>query len=149
MNNKSYVMLKPDCITRNLVNEVKKMITDNGFIITDEKEIIVDKETILKHYQDVIERLNSDSFKDSILKAFVGKKVIAMQITSTTKDCIKDFRDLVGPTDPSKADNNTIRGKYGIDSMEASKKEGRMLNNLIHASDSSENAQKEISLWFK
>lgn len=146
--NKSYVMLKPDCIERGLTDTLIQEIKDNGFQIEKQKEVLVEEDRILKHYAEVIERLNSDSFKQSIIDAFVGKKVIALVITNDTGDCITKFREFIGPTDPAKADKNTIRGKYGIDSMEKSKADGRMLNNLIHASDSEENATKEISLWF-
>ncbi|MEG0239939.1 nucleoside-diphosphate kinase [Anaerorhabdus sp.] len=146
--NQSYVMFKPDCLQRELVDELKKVIEENGFTIVKSKEVLVDEERILKHYEEVIERLNSDSFKQSIINAFVGKKVIAMEITNNSGDCIEKFRALLGPTDPAKASPQTIRGKYGNDSMEKSKAEGRMLNNLVHASDSEENAQKELELWF-
>ncbi|SJZ50761.1 nucleoside-diphosphate kinase [Anaerorhabdus furcosa] len=146
--NRSYVMFKPDCIERDLSDELVKTIEENGFIIEKSKEVLVDEDRILQHYAEVIERLNSESFKQSILNAFVGKKVIAMQITNNTGDCIAKFRELLGPTDPAKAAPTTIRGKYGNDSMEKSKAEGRMLNNLVHASDSEENAEKELMLWF-
>ncbi|MEA4875381.1 nucleoside-diphosphate kinase [Anaerorhabdus sp.] len=147
--NKSYVMLKPDCFERNLVDTLIQEIKDNGFRIEAEKEVVVDEKRILKHYEEVIERLNSDSFKESVLKAFVGKKVLALEITNDTGDCVTKFRELIGPTDPAKADKNTLRGKYGNDSMEKSKAEGRMLNNLIHASDSEDSAKKELGLWFE
>ncbi|MEG0177174.1 nucleoside-diphosphate kinase [Anaerorhabdus sp.] len=146
--NKSYVMLKPDCFERNLVDTLIQEIKDHGFRIEAQKEVVVEESRILKHYEEVIERLNSDSFKESVINAFVGKKVLAMQITNDTGDCIAKFREFIGPTDPSKAGKETMRGKYGNDSMEKSKSEGRMLNNLIHASDSEESAQKELALWF-
>ncbi|MEI7667708.1 MAG: nucleoside-diphosphate kinase, partial [Erysipelotrichaceae bacterium] len=64
-------------------------------------------------------------------------------------DIVAQVRTIVGPTDPAKADPNTIRGRFGTDTMEKSKSEKRLLRNLIHASDSDENAQKELELWFK
>lgn len=146
--NKSYVMLKPDCYQRNLVPTLIDEIKANGFIIVNEKEVIVSEEKILKHYEEVITRLQSDSFKQSVLKAFVGQRVLALEITNDTGDCIEKFREFIGPTDPAKADKTTLRGKYGKDSLQQSMAEGRMLNNLIHASDSEENAEKELALWF-
>lgn len=147
--NQSFVMLKPDCIERELCEELIEDIKSNHFQIKKMEKRVVDETTILKHYQEVIERLNSDDFRNSILKAFVGKEVVIMEITNESGDAISKFRELIGPTDPSKAGKETIRGKYGNDSMEKSKAEKRMLNNLIHASDSEKSAESELALWFK
>lgn len=147
--NQSFVMLKPDCIERGLCEELIEDIKLNHFQVKKMEKRVVDETTILKHYQEVIERLNSDDFRNSILKAFVGKEVVIMEITNESGDAIVKFRELIGPTDPSKAGKETIRGKYGNDSMEESKVEKRMLNNLIHASDSEKSAETELALWFK
>lgn len=147
--NRTYVMLKPDCFKRGLVPTLIAEIKANGFIVENEKEVIVSEDLILKHYKEVIERLNSDSFTNSVIKAFVGKPVVALQLSNETGDCIEKFREFMGPTDPAKAEMNTLRGKYGNDSLAQSMAEGRMLNNLIHASDSEENAMKELALWFE
>lgn len=146
--NKTFVMLKPDCVERNLCEKLIEVIKDNNFQIVKQEKRIVNEETILKHYQEVIERLHSEEFKNSVLKAFVGKEVVIMEVTNNTDDAITAFRELIGPTDPSKAGKDTIRGSYGNDSMDKSKAEHRMLNNLIHASDSAQSAQFELNLWF-
>lgn len=143
----TYVMLKPDCLERHLSETLIQEILNHGFQIGRQKDVIVDEKRILAHYAEVIERLNSDSFKQSVINAFVSKTVIALEITGND-DVIQRFREFIGPTDPAKAPKESLRGKYGNDSMEQSKAEGRMLNNLIHASDSEESALKELQLWF-
>jgi len=62
---------------------------------------------------------------------------------------VAKVRKLIGATDPAAADRDTIRGIYGIDTMTKARAEKRMLMNLIHASDSDDNAKQEIKLWFK
>ena len=146
--NKTFIIFKPDSLQRNLVETLKKEIQTAGFNIESEKSVNVTEALILNHYQEVIARVPIPDFKNRILKAFVGKEVICCILTSTHPDTVAAFRTLLGATNPPEADPQSLRGKYGIDSYDQSKKEERMLNNLIHASDSDENALKEIDLWF-
>lgn len=149
MPQKTLVLLKPDAIKRNLVDTLIHEFESHRFMILRQEERIVDADTILKHYEEVIARVPIADFKDRILKAFVGKTIRCLELTSTSDHTIDDLRTFIGATDPAKADPKSLRGKYGIDTMEKSSNEKRMLENLIHASDSVENAQKELALWFK
>ncbi len=144
----TFIIFKPDCFERQLEATLLKEIIDHGYQIKERKEVIVSKEIILKHYQEVIERVPIPDFKDRILNAFVDKKVWIMILSSNSDNTVNDFREFLGKTNPVDADPQSLRGKYGNDSYEKSGNEKRMLNNLIHASDSSENAQREIKLWF-
>ncbi len=146
--NKTFSILKPDCLERNLQKEILEAIQKAGFIIVQKKEIVVSEATILKHYEEVIAKVGTVEFRNSILDSFVGQKVIILEIGGQ-ENTISSFRELVGATDPAKASHNSIRGKYGEDSMEKAMIEKRMLNNLIHASDSESNVDKELNLWFK
>lgn len=149
MPQKTLVLLKPDAIKRKLEPTLIHEFESHGFTIVRQQERIVDAQTILKHYEEVIARVPIVDFKDRILKAFVGKTIRCLELTSSSEHTIDDLRTLIGATDPAKADPNSLRGKYGMDTMEKSSAEKRMLENLIHASDSVESAQKELSLWFK
>jgi nucleoside-diphosphate kinase len=71
------------------------------------------------------------------------------ELESKENNIVAKVRELIGATDPSKAGPDTIRGKYSDDSMDLAKQQQRLVHNLIHASDSDENAHKEIELWFK
>ena len=145
---KTFIIFKPDCFERHLENILLKEITDHDFQIIQQKEVIVSKEIILEHYKEVIERVKIPDFKDRILKAFVNKKVWIMILDSKSDSTVDDFRTFLGKTNPVEADPQSLRGKNGNDSYEKSANEQRMLNNLIHASDSNENAEREIKLWF-
>ena len=150
MKQSTFIMFKPDTIERNLTQVLLKVFTDHGYAVERSKEVTVDEKLILKHYEEVIKAVNADYFQNAILKVFVGKKVWVYELSKDTdQDVIHQVRELVGATDPLLADPDSIRGCYGNDSKAAAMKEKRMLMNLIHASDSKENVEKEIKLWFE
>lgn len=78
-----------------------------------------------------------DSLKDKpiVLAVYEGEEIV------------RNIREKVGPTDPVKAPKTTIRGKYSDDSLEKSKTERRVTANVIHASDSCGEAEREINVW--
>lgn len=141
-------MLKPDAIERRLQDDIIQIFLNEGYHIIRKKEVIVSENLILKHYEEVIQKVNQAYFKEAILKTFVGKKVIVLEITKDVEHLVEEVRTLVGATDPVKADIKSIRGQFKDDSLEVAMKEKRTLRNLIHASDSVENAKIEMNLWF-
>lgn len=145
----TFVMLKPDAIERHLEKHIIDIFIEEGYDILRQKRVIVTKDIILSHYDEVIKRLDLEYFTAAIIDAFDGKDVIVLELKHAQKDCIQAIRTLIGATDPSKADQDSIRGKYGKDSFEKASKEKRMINNLIHASDSIESYEKEVALWFE
>lgn len=148
MLSSTFIMLKPDAIERKLEDQIIGIFLHENYHIVRKKEVIVSEKLILKHYEEVIQKVNQAYFKEAILKTFVGQKVIALEITKDSDHLVEDVRALVGLTDPAKADEMSIRGKFKDDSLEVAMKEKRTLRNLIHASDSIENAQLEMKLWF-
>lgn len=148
MKKSTFIMLKPDAIERRLQDDIIQIFLNEGYHIIRKKEVIVSENLILKHYEEVIQKVNQAYFKEAILKTFVGKKVIALEITKDVEHLVEDVRTLVGATDPVKADIKSIRGQFKDDSLEVAMKEKRTLRNLIHASDSVENAKIEMNLWF-
>lgn len=149
MKQSTFIMFKPDTIERHLENVLIQFFLDHGYHIERSREVIVDEKLILTHYEEVIQAVNKDYFKDGVLKAFLGKKVLAYEISKDSSDVIHEVRDLIGATDPSKALPNSIRGKFGMDSIEHAINQKRMVNNLIHASDSKESVERELKLWFE
>jgi nucleoside-diphosphate kinase len=144
----TFIILKPDAIERGLDESIINDFITNGFDILRKQTIVVNEPRILSHYDEVIKRLNIPYFKQAIIEEFVGKTVMAIELVHKTQDSIITMRSLIGATDPIQAHRDSIRGKYGNDSMAAALKEMRMIRNLIHASDSIESVQKEIQLWF-
>lgn len=148
MEQSTFIMLKPDALSRNLADTILDIFLDQGYQIIRKKEVFVSKDLILKHYDEVIHRVNQAYFEKAIIDTFVNKKVVIFEMTKPSSSLIDDVRLLVGATDPVKADPESIRGKYQDDSLELAMKEKRTLRNLIHASDSLEHAKQEIKLWF-
>jgi nucleoside-diphosphate kinase len=149
MASRTFIMLKPDAIEKNLERDVLAFFKDYGIEVVRWDTVIIDESLIMNHYQEVIDKLNLPDFPNRIKAYFVGKTVRIFEMESKENNVVTKVRELIGPTDPSKAGSDTIRGKYSDDSMELAKQEQRLVHNLIHASDSDENAQKEINLWFK
>lgn len=142
-------MLKPDAIEKKLESEILGFFKDHGIEVVRWDTVLVDEPLIMNHYQEVIEKLNLPDFPHRIRSYFVGKTVRIFELESKENNVVAKVRELIGATDPSKAGPDTIRGKYSNDNMELAKQEQRLVHNLIHASDSDENAYKEINLWFK
>lgn len=144
----TFILLKPDALKRGLKDDILSFFAKRSFTIIRQKLVTVDEEKILNHYQEVIERIGSVDFRQAVLREFVNETVCVVEIASEHCDVVAWVRDLIGSTDPVAARLDTIRGMYGEDSMADARAENRMLRNLIHASDSDENVQKELLLWF-
>lgn len=128
----SLVILKPDAVLRRIVGiRVLENFLEKGFGIENFLELQVSEGLAEKHYA---EHKGKPFFPN--LKAYIMLcPVVAMVVTG--RGIIKTIREMAGATMANKADSGTIRGKYGI--------WGGI--NVIHASDSSESAKREIKLW--
>ena len=145
---KTFILLKPDALKRGLVEPILSMFEEAELHIIQSKRVIVTQDKIINHYKEVIERLDLPHFQGAILDFFEGKEVL-IAIVQSEEDTVSKVRSLIGATDPKKAEPHTVRGLYGIDSFELANAEKRMIQNLIHASDSLESAQFETQLWFE
>lgn len=145
---KTFVIIKPDALQRVLGSDILTFLKERGLKIERMKKVIVQKEKILAHYDDVIKRLKLDYFPSAILKEFEGKEVWILLMSAKEGDPVALTRKLIGATDPAKAEKNTVRGTWGLDTLQKSINEKRMLQNLIHASDSLEAVEREQKIWF-
>ena len=143
----SFVMLKPDCLARQLTSKVIERLKANHINIEIFDCRLVSEDIIYNHYSEKINELGN-IFKERTRKEFAGKYVIPIIVSSESKDVISKVRKIVGATDPCKAEPGTIRGDFGEDSFEIAMQEDRIVANLIHASDSYESYLNEAKLWF-
>ena len=132
-NERSFIMLKPDGVHRQLIAEIIGRFERRGYKLVGIKVIVPSKELAGAHYEEHKER----PFFPKLVNFLSSGAVIAMVWEG--KDVIKTGRQMIGATNPLSSAVGTIRGDFGIDT-------GR---NIIHGSDSIEAAQREISLWFK
>ena len=126
-------IIKPDAVERNLESKIKTIFQNNGFKIIKEKKIKLEKEDAEKFYK-VHE---TKPFYNDLCEYLSSGAIIVMVLER--ENAIKSNRDLMGATDPSKAQEGTIRKLFGMS----------IDKNSVHGSDSRENAKIEIDFFFK
>ncbi len=132
MIERSFVMLKPDAVLRRLMGTVLTRFEERGLKLVAVKMMNISEELAKEHYGEHKEK----PFFNDLVSYITSAPVLAMVIEGD--DCISLIRKMVGATNPKEADLGTIRGDYALDT-------GR---NIIHASDSSASAKREIALFF-
>lgn len=148
MSPRTFIFIKPDAIERSLTGAIKSFFLNKGFKILREKTITTSAEQILFHYRVVLDRVKTPGFKEGLLKEFVNRDIILIELESSEDQSVERVRSLIGATDPAKADKETIRGKYGFDSIAKATEDRRMLQNLIHASGTHNEYIEEVNFWF-
>jgi nucleoside-diphosphate kinase len=129
---KTYIMLKPDCIRRGLMGEVIARIEKKGYKITNVKMMSLNEGILREHYAHIADK----PFFPEILDFMTSGPVLGMIVEG--EDVIKGMRLLMGSTKVEEALPGTIRGDYATFTAE----------NIIHGSDSPENAEIEIKRFF-
>jgi len=129
---RSLVLIKPDAIQRGLAGEIISRLEKKGLKIVAMKMLHMDKNLAQRHY--AVHK--GKTFFDDLVYFITSSPIIA--IVFQGKNAVEIIRQMMGETDPAKAQLGTIRGDFGID----------IGHNLIHGSDSLENASNEIDLFF-
>lgn len=133
---RTLILLKPDAVARGLIGEVLRRIEAKGYAITALRQRTADQDLLAEHYA---EHLGQPFYPG--LVEFMGSGPLVAAIIEGNR-VIEGVRALVGATDPTTAAPGSIRGDLGHDAG------AKTHHNLIHASDSSESAAREIALWF-
>ena len=126
-------IIKPDAVERDLSDQIKNEFKKNGFNIKNEKKIELTKSDAEQFYK-VHE---TKPFYQDLCQYLSSGPIIAMILEK--ENAISANRELMGSTDPQKANEGTLRKKYGIS----------IDKNSVHGSDSVENGKKEIDFFFK
>ena len=126
-------IIKPDAVERNLDNEIKEIFKSNGFLIVKEKKIQIEKSEAEKFY-----KVHETKPFYNDLCAYLSSGPIVVMVLEKD-NAVLGNRELMGATNPSEAEEGTIRKKYGIS----------IDKNSVHGSDSVENAKIEIDFFFK
>lgn len=133
MIQRTLAILKPDCLEKRIEGKIIQHITDAGFDIKAMRLTKLTKESAEKFY--AIHK--GKSFFESLIVYITSGPVISIVLEK--ENAVEDFRKLIGATDPQKAEEGTIRKMYA-DSVE---------RNIVHGSDSVENAEVEIKHFFE
>lgn len=153
VNEKTLVLIKPDGLIKSLTGNIITTLSETKLRIVGAKIVKVSKEFAEKHYSDLQKSLikkhgkeKGEEIFESTLNYIQGKfhtdRVLALVYEG--ENAVDKIRKLAGETNPEKAHPESIRGKYGRIHSET-----KVFENVIHCSDSVDNAVKEISLWFK
>ena len=126
-------IIKPDAVERNLHEEIKKNFIENGFNVQKEKKIQISKTEAEEFYK----VHQSKPFYGELCNYLSSGPIVVMVLEK--ENAVLENRKLMGATDPSKAEDGTLRKKYGIS----------IDKNSVHGSDSVENARIEIDFFFK
>lgn len=130
---KTLVILKPAALERSLVGEVIGRIEKRGFIISGIKMMQLDEPILREHYAHLVEK----PFFHEIVDAMVASPVIVMCLSGV--EAVRVFREMTGATNGRNAAVGTLRGDFCMS--------GQM--NIVHASDSVENAKIELARFFR
>ena len=129
---RSLVLIKPDAMQRGLAGEIISRLEKRGLKIGAMKMLQMDKALAQRHYAVHAGK----AFFSDLVNFITSSPIIA--IVFQGENAVAIIRQTMGGTDPTEADSGTIRGDFGID----------IGHNLVHGSDSLENASGEIDLFF-
>ena len=129
---KTFFMIKPDGVQRNLVGEIISRVEAKGFSITKIKMMTISKDLAEKHYE---EHKDKPFFSD-LVSFITSGPVVAMQVEG--ENVVVQIRNLMGATNPSESTPGSIRGDLATE----------LDKNVVHGSDSDESAERELSLFF-
>lgn len=130
-NTKTLTIIKPDGMKH--IDEIINIFYENGLKISSYKIEQLTDEILEKHYSHLLDKPFYPKLRNYMMSAPVAIMVLEGE------NAVEKLRALMGPTDATKAEPDTIRGKFGTD----------ITYNAIHGSDSDENAKIEIERFFK
>ncbi|HJQ95134.1 MAG TPA: nucleoside-diphosphate kinase [Acidimicrobiia bacterium] len=129
---RTFVMIKPDGVSRGLIGEVISRFERKGLTLNKLRMLTIDEGLARRHYAEHVDK----PFFSDLLSFITSGPVVAMEWTGDR--AVSASRALMGATDPMKAGPGTIRGDFGL----------AVTQNLVHGSDSPESAERDLSLFF-
>lgn len=132
MREKTLAILKPDCVRRKLIGKSISYIEAAGFEILALKMILLNRSGAAEFY--AIHK--GKPFYEDLVQFMSSGRCVVMVLEK--ENAVEEFRKLIGATDPKQAASGTIRRELAANKQE----------NIVHASDSAENAEREIAFFF-
>jgi len=133
---KTLILVKPDGVKRNLVGEVLRRIESKGYQLVAIKMMNADRDLLVRHYAEH----EGKPFFEPLVEFMMSSPIVA--VIAEGNRVIEGFRKLAGATDPTVAEPGTIRGDLARDQGT------KVVQNIVHGSDSVESADREISIFF-
>ncbi len=141
------VLLKPDCLRRGLADEVLDVVRLHLDIV-DRRTVLPAEAQIFAHYDDILHRSTAlgRDVPAELRRIYVGQPA-GIALAHGIQAALR-LRVVLGPTDPAAAPPGTIRGRFGTDSLAAAMRDGRLIDNLIHSSDTADAAARDFDIWY-
>lgn len=136
MTERTLILVKPDGVARSLAGEVLRRIEAKGYTLVAVELRTASRELLTKHYEEHVGK----PFFEPLVEFMMSGPTLA--IVAEGDRVIEGFRSLAGATDPTVAAPGTIRGDL------ARQWPTKVIQNLVHGSDSLESAAREIAIWF-
>jgi nucleoside-diphosphate kinase len=133
---RTLILVKPDGVARSLVGEVVSRVERKGYQVVGLKMMAPTREILTKHYAEH----EGKPFYEPLLEFMLSGPIVAM--IAEGNRVIEGFRKLAGTTDPTTAEPGTIRGDLARDQGT------KVVQNIVHGSDSPESAAREIAIFF-
>ena len=133
---RTLILVKPDGVARSLVGEVVSRVENKGYQIVGLKMLTPTREILAKHYAEH----EGKPFYEPLIEFMLSGPIVA--IIAQGNRVIEGFRKLAGTTDPTTAEPGTIRGDLARDQGT------KVVQNIVHGSDSPESAAREIAIFF-
>lgn len=141
MTQQTLIFIKPDAVDR--AEEIFSLLDQHGTRVQTVALDSTPREDMEAHYAPHREKF----FFDYVVGEFVGQPLVLALYEG--EDVIEKMKTAIGPTDPAKAPDDTIRGKFSDDSLDTAVSEKRGVRNAIHRSDSPEEFAREWGVWKK
>ena len=129
---KTFFMVKPDGVKRNIVGQVIDRVEQEGFKITKMKMMNITTDLAEQHYGEHKDK----SFFQDLVSFITSGPVVAMEVEG--ENAVSEVRRIMGATNPVDADPGTIRADFAT----------KLEENVVHGSDSKESAERELGLFF-
>lgn len=168
---RSLVILKPDAIQRSLIGEIIARFERVGLKVSAMKMAVATEEQLMRHYnkddawfqrkgEGIIRDMEAHGMPITKEAIEYGRDIIRVIVRYMTaapviplilegNQAVAVVTKLVGSTEPATSDVGTVRGDYTVDSYVHATIENRAVRNLIHCSESPEEAERELQIWFQ
>lgn len=167
---RTLVILKPDAVQRALIGEIVKRFEQTGLRLAAIKIMMAKEEVLWTHYNKddkwflekgemLVGKMKDKGLTPEKEPVEYGKDIVRQLVEFMTagpvipmvfegNQAVAVVRKITGGTEPATSDVGTIRGDYTVDSYDLANLSGRAVRNLVHCSESPEEAEREIKLWF-
>jgi nucleoside-diphosphate kinase len=147
MLERTLVLLKTDAVDRGIIGEILTRFERVGAKLIGLKLLVTEEDTAKKHYTEDLAQRRGEHVRKMMIEMLTSGPIVAIALEGI--DIVEVVRKMIGATEPKAAAPGTIRGDYAHISYRYADERKIGVFNLIHASDSPENAATELAVWFK